>query len=232
MVLCQGLGIEGDVNCDRLSPRQVLLTCANDLERLSIAPGKLRENIVLNNLNLKAFQPGAKLTFASGAEIRLTFYCEPCKRVAHLVDSFPTLNRSRGILGVVIASGAIAVGDGVEIQPECFPALAEPPYERFLFLLGKIPQGKVITYKQILRCIGVDRSYFRVIPTYLKKAPKHYPIHRVLDSQGSIIAHVPQQQKLLETEGIELVNSSANCPKQFVSLPKYAWLRPSLFAPT
>lgn len=85
--LHRGYGIEGDINADHLSPRQVLVVSAEDLTGLSIPPGELRENIVLESTNLAAFKPGAKITFPSGAAIRLTFYCEPCKRVAHLVDS-------------------------------------------------------------------------------------------------------------------------------------------------
>ncbi|MEL7420212.1 MAG: hypothetical protein AAGK10_16810, partial [Cyanobacteria bacterium J06555_3] len=46
--LVEDLGIVGDVNRDRLSPRQVLITCRADLEQLKIVPGELRENIVLD----------------------------------------------------------------------------------------------------------------------------------------------------------------------------------------
>ena len=68
--LQQEHGIEGDVNYDRASPRQVLITSSKDLKDLSIAPGELRENIVLGEINSNHFKPGAKLTFSSGAKIR------------------------------------------------------------------------------------------------------------------------------------------------------------------
>ena len=223
LILRQGFGIEGDLNGDKMSPRQVLVVCTKDLNQLSIQPGELRENIVLDLVNSQVFKPGAKL-IANGAEIRLTFYCELCKRVAHLVNSFQDLENKRGILGVVVADGAIALGDRVEIEPEYFPALSEKPYERFLDFLNRVPYGKVVTYKQILRCIGVDKSYFRVMPIYLKKAPPNYPIHRVLDTQGCILSHVLQQQELLEAEGINVNYYPSKQNKlSFVSLPKYAW---------
>jgi alkylated DNA nucleotide flippase Atl1 len=222
--LLAGHGIEGDLNSDRHSPRQVLVVDAQDLNRLSIPPGELRENIVLNQIEATAFKPGAKLTFSSGAEIRLTFYCEPCKQVAHLVNSLKSIQQKRGILGVVVKRGVIITGDRVIIQPNCFPALSEIPYERFLELVKKIPSGKVITYKQILTSIGVDRSYYRVIPVYLKKAPQNYPLHRVLDSQGQTISHITQQRAKLEVEGIEVSPGNSRDRDYYsVCLKKYAW---------
>lgn len=75
-----GWGIMGDLNRDPLSLRQILLTSLQKLDQLSIPPGELRENIVLDLAHLDCFQPGTKLTFASAATIRLTFYCEPYLR--------------------------------------------------------------------------------------------------------------------------------------------------------
>ena len=220
------LGIVGDVNSDRLSPRQILLICSANLQQFAFAPGALRENIVLDTADFAKFKPGAQLTFPSGAEIRLTFYCEPCQRVAHLVDSIKSLEQKRGILGVVKASGAIALQDQVTIEPNYFPALSEIPYERFLDYVSKIPRGKVVSYRQILKCMGVDRSYFRAIPIYLKKAPPDYPLHRVLDSQGRVTPHIEQQIERLSAEGIQ-VRQQAN--SFVVCLEEYAWQHSAIY---
>lgn len=230
--LISGWGIKGDLNGDRLSPRQILLTSMQELSQLSIPPGELRENIVLDLAHAPDFQPGAKLTFASGAAIRLTFYCEPCSRVAHLASSLATLTQKRGILGVAIAGGEIAVGDGVLIEPNYFPALSEQPYERFLEYIAQIPRGKVVTYRQILKCIGVDRSYFRVIPTYIKKAPANYPIHRILDSQGKTITHLPQQSAQLAAEGVKFLVDSKDFQQYQVDLAQSAWQHESIYGRT
>ncbi len=223
--LSKGYGIQGDVNANAISPRQVLIVSAEDLSQLSITPGALRENIVLANVCPEQFRPGTLLTFPSGAAIRLTFYCEPCKRIAHLVDSTKNIEQKRGILGVVTQSGKIGIGNIAELKANYFPALSEIPYERFLEFLRKIPQGKIVTYQQIIAGIGVDRSYFRVMPLYIKKAPQNYPTHRILDSKGKTIAHIPQQRKLLEAEGIKFINNpnSAESCQSSVSLAKYAW---------
>jgi len=223
--LVEDLGIVGDVNRDRLSPRQVLITCRADLEQLKIVPGELRENIVLDTADVSAFKPGAKLTFTGGVEIRLTFYCEPCKRIAHLADSIKSLEGKRGILGVVKAGGAIALQDQVRIEPNYFPALSEIPYERFLNYIKKIPRGKVVTYRQILKCIGVDKSYFRAIPFYLRKAPPNYPLHRILDSQGRTTPHVPQQKEQLEAEGIKLEQANSLA----ISWEKFVWQHDNIY---
>ena len=78
--LNRGYGIMRDVNANVRSPRQVLVLNNNDLAPLAIPPAQMRGNIVLDGISGGDFQPGAKLTFPSGGAIRLTFYCEPCKR--------------------------------------------------------------------------------------------------------------------------------------------------------
>lgn len=83
----------------------------------------------------------------------------------------------RGILGVVIKSGKIQVGSNFQVQANTYPALSENPYERFLNFIIKVPSGKVVTYKEIIKGMGVDNSYLRAIPTYLKKTSEaNYPI--------------------------------------------------------
>ena len=138
--------------------------------------------------------------------------------VAHLVDSLKSIEQKRGILGIVVESGAIASCDRVKLESNCYPALSEIPYERYLDFVKRIPSGKVVTYKQILEAIGVDRSYFRVLPLYIRKTPAGYPTHRILDSKGQIIAHVAQQQQLLAAEGVRFKRDRGT-----ISWEKYAW---------
>lgn len=137
-----GHGIQGDINADPISPRQVLIVRYEDILDLSIKPGELRENIVVKGIEFENFIPGSLLTFESGAAIRLTFHCEPCKRIAHLVESLNSIQGKRGILGVVIKSGKIQVGSNFQFQANKFPALSENPYERFLNFIIKFQVGK------------------------------------------------------------------------------------------
>lgn len=220
-------GIEGDINANPISPRQVLIVRYEDISDLSIQPGELRENIVVQGLEVDRFIPGSLLTFESGAAIRLTFHCEPCKRIAHLVESLKSIQEKRGILGVVIKSGQIQVGSNFQVEAHKFPALSENPYKRFLNFIIKIPSGKVVTYKQIIKAIGVDNSYLRAIPIYLKKtSAADYPLHRILDSKGYLITYVSQQKNKLEIEGVQ-VSSEAdllkNLNRNFVKIKDYLW---------
>ncbi|MBD0386666.1 MAG: MGMT family protein [Nostoc sp. C3-bin3] len=222
-----GHGIEGDINADPISPRQVLIVRYEDILDLSIKPGELRENIVVTGIEFENFIPGALLTFESGAAIRLTFYCEPCKQIANLVKSLKNIQGKRGILGVVLKSGQIQVDSNFQVQANKFSALSENPYKRFLNFIIKIPNGKVVTYKQIIKGIGVDNSYLRAMPTYLKKtSAADYPVHRILDSKGYLIAYVNNQKDKLETEGIKVFseeNSLSNTNKPFVDIKNYLW---------
>lgn len=220
-------GIEGDINADPISPRQVLIVRYEDIVDLSIQPGELRENIVVQGIEIDKFIPGSLLNFESGAAIRLTFHCEPCKRIAHLVESLKSIQGKRGILGVVITSGQIKVGRNFQVQANKFPALSENPYKRFLNFIIKIPSGKVVTYKQIIKAIGVDNSYLRAIPIYLKKtSADDYPLHRILDSKGYLITYVSQQKNKLETEGVKVLSEAgllSNLNKNFVDIKDYLW---------
>ncbi|MEH1927137.1 MGMT family protein [Nostoc sp.] len=222
-----GYGIEGDINADSISPRQVLIVRHEDILNLSIKPGELRENIVVTGIEFDNFIPGSLLTFESGAEIRLTFHCEPCKRIAHLVKSLKSIQGKRGILGVVIKSGKIQVGSNFQVQAHKFPVLSENPYQRFLNFMNKIPSGKVVTYKQIIKGMGVDNSYLRAIPTYLKKtSAADYPLHRILDSKGYLITYVKQQKNKLEIEGVKVLSETnlvSNLNKNFVDIKDYLW---------
>jgi len=89
-------GITGDVNAHG-GPRQVLVTRLEDFEPMNIKPGQLRENVVTQGLSLEQFQPGTQLTMG-GVKIRLTYQCEPCGIVEHLVDDLKQLDNKRGIL--------------------------------------------------------------------------------------------------------------------------------------
>jgi alkylated DNA nucleotide flippase Atl1 len=222
-----GHGIEEDINADPISPRQVLIVRYEDILDRAIQPGELRENIVVTGIEFDNFTPGSLLNFESGAAIRLTFHCEPCKRIAHLVESLKSIKGKRGILGVVTKSGQIQVSSKLQIQAHKFPALPENPYGRFLNFITKIPSSKVVTYKQIIKGMGVDNSYLRAIPTYIKKtSAADYPVHRILDSKGYLINYVKQQKNKLQIEGVKVLSEAdlvINLNKDFVDVKNYSW---------
>lgn len=219
-----GHGIKGDINANSTSPRQILIVRQEDLSELSIKAGEFRENIVIAGIDGNLFIPGSMIEFQGGTKIRLTFYCEPCKSIAHLVKSIKSIKGKRGVLGIVVADGRLVVGEKFNITKNAFPPLSEIPYERFLDFISKVPSGKVVTYKQIIISIGATDGYFRAIPKYIAKAHNtNCPIHRILDSEGKIILHVPNQLKKLEAEGIQVIN------KTYISLQNYQWDDPTIY---
>lgn len=70
-------------------------------------------------------------------------------------------------------------------------------------LIQEIPAGRVLTYGLLARLAGFPQ-YSRLAGQTLAHVPPalHLPCHRVVDSQGRTAPHWPQQQALLEKEGI------------------------------
>ncbi|MEO3405880.1 MGMT family protein [Mucilaginibacter sp. CAU 1740] len=207
--LRKGYGIVNDVNACPISPRQILLTRQEDLDELSIRYGGLRENLIIAGCPSALFVPGAMVSIGT-ALIRLTFYCEPCKRIADAVPSMNAVLNRRGILGVVLNSGQIHVGEELEIEPGKYPPVSETPYERFLLFVRQIPPSRVVNYKMICQGMGVAESYIRAIPKYIEKASyldDAIPIHRIVDSAGGLLTdYIPEQENLLRSEGIIIID--------------------------
>ena len=214
-------GIEGDVNAGRVGPRQVLLTSLETLHKFKLQPGDLRENIVVAGLPLDDLPSGSVLQLGASATVRLTYHCEVCKYLGTLgIEPIASLENQRGFLAVVLIGGAVRTGDPVEVLPVRFDPVPDRPFDRFLWVVKQIPFGKVITYKQILDVLGVARSYYRVLPTYMKRA-QGYPLHRILDSKCCLIPHVNGQRALLEREGVEIAERLVG--KAWVDVSAFGW---------
>ena len=216
-----GLGIEGDVHANRLSPRQVLITLRSELDALSIEAGALYENIVVSLAHDAAFKPGAALVTQRGVEIMLTMYCEPCQRIAAVGPSLGTMINRRGILGRIVQGGQIVVGDSIELIAARYRALPESVLARFLEAVASIPQGRVARYLDVTIAMGVDQSFVRAIPGYIKRnAGQPVPTHRIVDAKGRLPAIVDGQGVRLEQEGVRVQLGS---DRDWVDLECYLW---------
>lgn len=221
-------GIESDADASGISPRQLLITNQAELDVFGIAPGELLENITVSGLDSADFVPGSILHIGDEVQIRLTFYCEPCKRIGHLVPALSDILRKRGILGVVLQGGQIQVGDSVVAESKGYPALSEIPYERFLHYIGNVPEGKVVTYTHILKGIGVTHGYYRALPGYIRRTShREYPLHRIVDTQGRLILdYVPDQVTMLTAEGVDVIGldgEAGELDKPSVDISSTAW---------
>jgi MOSC domain-containing protein YiiM len=224
VTLLEQQGIEGDANASPLSLRQVCLTSAEMMASFGLAPGALRENFTLDGLEVDSLPSGTVLQLGTTAAVRITIPCEPCRFISTLNLRPGDLKDKRGVLGVVLQSGTVRVGDAVYGVPEHYPAISAIPYARFLTLLAQVPRGKVVAYDQILTAISVGRSYFRVLPNYIRRTQadmnhvnEAYSLHRIVDSKGHLLSFLPGQREMLQAEGVVVSQDDV------VDMSRYGW---------
>lgn len=205
LILIKGFGIEGDSHAQAGSPRQVLLVSQPVLDRFSLKPGDLWENILVDG-EIEALNSGQVLEIGS-ARLRLTFDCEPCSLLDQVRSGLAKqLYRQRGMLAMVLASGVIRVGDDVVVTADCSPAIPTDLKGRLYGFIQQIPAGKVVRSPQLVMAIGASSSAYRVLPVLLKKAPADLPVHRTLTATGQLwTKHLPDQAQYLSAEGVEIV---------------------------
>lgn len=203
--LLQGQGIDGDCQAEAGSPRQVLILDAPTLNAFNLRPGDLRENVLLDG-GLYQLRSGQGLQIGQ-VLIRLTFRCEPCAFLETLQPGLKKrIGEQRGWLGMAVTSGTIALGATVEMIPAQFPSLPDDAKGRFYEFVATIPSGKVVTTKDLLLALGVTSAYYRVIPMFMKQAPTHLPVHRIVAIDGRLLSkHLPQQAAQLTAEGVAVV---------------------------
>lgn len=156
-------GIQKGVACAAF--RQVLIASQSVTARLHLRPGDLRENIVV------AFEPLYELPSGTVVQIgqaliRLTFHCEPCKKILNLVD-FDSILHRRGVFGVFLNNGAISVGDGFRVTEQKFEEIPYAVNDRIRWYLKKgDPSAAAL---DLVHTIGLPASYAGAMPRLLKK---------------------------------------------------------------
>lgn len=217
LVCVQDVGIAGDVHANRLSPRQILITLASDLEEFALAPGALHENMVISLPSRKHFRPGAAIVTSSGVEIRLTMFCEPCARILSQIADLRRIIHRRGILGTIVTGGAIRLGDTVQLLPNKYAPLPESPVQRFLDFVSTIPAGHVVRYSDVAIGMGVADSFVRALPGYIRRnLDGGAPVHRIVNAKGELLASIPGQAQRLAAEGVRIATAT-------VDLARYLW---------
>ena len=68
-------------------------------------------------------------------------------------------------------------------------------------VVAQIPAGRVATYGQIARLIGMP-GYARRVGRAMAQAPAGLPCHRVVNAAGRTAPGWTAQRELLETEGV------------------------------
>ena len=155
-------GIEGIVYC--LPLRQVLIVPTQSLTEFNLKRGDLRENIVVDGFDLHKLESGTVIQIGS-VRIRLTFHCEPCRKLADIV-SLKKITHKRGILGNFLNNGVIKVGDAVVVCDKSFDAIPYRIYDRIKWYLDK--QDKPVPVSKLAFDIGLSNSYCRAIPNLVR----------------------------------------------------------------
>jgi len=77
-----------------------------------------------------------------------------------------------------------------------------------LAVVSEIPEGKVATYGQIAKLIGMDKNA-RLVGKALQISSLYadgYPCHRVVNSAGRLVPRWDEQESLLRVEGVTFKN--------------------------
>lgn len=149
--LVAGLGVAGDahmgetvkhrsrvaVDPTQANLRQVHLIHSELHDELrtagfSVLPGQLGENITTRNIDLLGLPSGTRLYIGSSAVVELTGLRNPCRQLDHLEeglmaavldrDEQGNVIRKSGVMGIVLTSGTVQVGDEIRLE------LPPPPH--------------------------------------------------------------------------------------------------------
>jgi len=151
-------GIATGVRCSPL--RQVLITSRAVSRACGLEPGDLRENVVVDTDGLYDLASGTVIRIGE-ALIRLTFHCEPCKKILHLV-AFDRILHKRGFLGCFLNSGTIGIGDPVTVTAQRLEPIPYAVKDRVRWFLGRQNAGLAAT--ELAHALGLPSSYARAIP--------------------------------------------------------------------
>ena len=157
-------GIRTNVACAPF--RQVLIASESVTADCGLKDGDLRENVVVDFDGLYDLPSGTVVQIGQ-ALIRLTFHCEPCKKILKLVDLKTILHR-RGVFGTFLNAGRISVGDDFAVTTQKFEAIPYEISERIRWFFRQ--HGGAGALADLSHAIGLPASYRRAIPSLLRKA--------------------------------------------------------------
>ena len=109
-------GLEGDANIGKRL-RQVLLIEQETIAEWGLAPGTVRENVIVRNLVLAGLPEGTRLQVGS-AVFEVTGDCAPCEFMDGLAAGLRAKSAGRrGTLCRVVTGGTLAIGELVALAP-------------------------------------------------------------------------------------------------------------------
>jgi hypothetical protein len=169
-----GMGLDGDVYADPLSPRQLLLASTDAYDAFALPPHALRENLLVD-LDTSRLASGTVLQVGDHVLLRLMFQCEACGHLdAHRPGLSTRIGTRRGVLARVLRGGDICPGDRIRTAGPPLPAWSDDWRERIVHVLDTLPPKSVITYKRLAQLAGVASSYCRAFPGIIARLGPFY----------------------------------------------------------
>ena len=109
-------GFRGCIHGRPGSKRQVSLIDRETLEKLGVAPGRVKENITTRGMDLQALNTGQILHIGEECLLEITGPCHPCARMDEIrLGLQEELRGQRGWLCKVNVGGKIRRGDRIEV---------------------------------------------------------------------------------------------------------------------
>lgn len=141
-------------------------------------------------------------------------------------DAYPSVvpgyHQNKEHWNTIILDGSIPEADVRLMIAESYDLISDSPAKRIYEAVRQIPYGHVATYAQVAEAAG-DRKMARAVGNALHRNPDpdNIPCYRVVNAKGELagafaFGGAGEQAKLLEAEGIEVVDDR-------VDLKKYQW---------
>lgn len=119
----------------------------------------------------------------------------------------------------IILDGTIPDDEVKRMIAESYDIITDSPTKRIYKAVQKIPRGKVATYGQIAELAG-DKKMARAVGNALHRNPdpELTPCYRVVNAKGELSGEFAfggtgAQAKLLEADGIEVINGKVDLEK-------------------
>lgn len=134
----------------------------------------------------------------------------------------PGYHQNKMHWNTIVLDGSIPDSDIRMMIAESYDLISESVSRRIYEAVKKIPYGRVATYGQVAEAAG-KKKMARAVGNALHKNPdpEGIPCYRVVNAKGELAGEFAfggagEQAKLLEAEGVEVVNGR-------VDLKKYQW---------
>lgn len=131
----------------------------------------------------------------------------------------PGWHQNKEHWNTIILDGTIPEDDIRRMIAESYDLVTDSPTKRIYEAVKKIPRGYVATYGQVAELAG-DRKMARAVGNALHRNPDPdgIPCYRVVNSKGELAGEFAfggegAQAKLLEADGIEVVNGKVDLQK-------------------